>query len=199
MVIPREIGDQCLDQQFGAPLPDRPDSPGELPGAPIGEIIPVNAGDHHIEQFLRRQQLGDMIRFVMIEESCRIPARNIAEATGPGAHITEYHHRGGSAAPAFTQIGAIGLFTDRVEPQIMNGTLQAGILSTSGCPDLEPVGFAAGMIILRNWYWHVVVGTISLALYRGKTDHRWRRPFTLSRNDVYRRFHGTFTQPHTPS
>ena len=60
--VPLEIAGQHLEHQLGAPPLDRADGRRPVRGAAVGQIVPVDAGDHRVPQPQLGEHRGDVRR-----------------------------------------------------------------------------------------------------------------------------------------
>ena len=65
-----------------------------------------------------------------------------AVATVPGADVAQNHESGRAVLPAFADVGAMGLFADRMQAQLTHQVLEAYIVGSSRRPDFEPGGLS---------------------------------------------------------
>src|SRR4029078_12988126 len=67
--------------------------------------------------------------------------RHSTEAATPGTNISQYHECGSAFAPAFTHIGTVATFTDRMELMCINKATDMLIIFTDREFHTKPIGF----------------------------------------------------------
>src|ERR1019366_4005312 len=91
--------------------------------------------------YVRQPQLANRLRHPvgLLAIVCRRLAKGDgAETAVPGAHSPEDHESERSRSPAFTDVGATGLFANGVQAQFLCQSLEAEIIRPSREPGLEP-------------------------------------------------------------
>ena len=83
--------------------------------AAIGQIVAIDRGQHHVFQRHQCDRIGHLHRLQRIQPTVGIAGADRAELARTRAYRTHQHQRGGAAAPAFSDIRALGLGADRVE------------------------------------------------------------------------------------
>src|SRR5688500_18546286 len=87
-------------------------------------------------------RLGDAAGLVVVEPRRR-PRLDRAEATSPGAGVTQDHDRRGALVPALPDVRAVRLLTDRVQVEAAEQALELVEVVTGRHPGADPVGVAA--------------------------------------------------------
>jgi len=111
-------------------------------GAAVGQFVAVDGGNDDVFEAHEGGGLSDASRLIGVEEG-GLAGLDVAEAAGAGADIAEDHEGGGSACPAFAEVGALGGLADGVEVVLVDegaGFVVAGAVGELGA---EPVGFLA--------------------------------------------------------
>ncbi len=122
--VPLEIADEGLDQDVGAELVEPLDGAADVLGAAVEEIVAVDHGHHDVLEVEASDGAGDVLRLADVDGAARIAGGHRAEAAAAGADVAEEHHRRGAFAPALADVGAAGLFADRVEIELAEGLLE---------------------------------------------------------------------------
>src|SRR4030095_2480670 len=135
-----EIGDQDLDDQTGIAAFHGLDGLREDLRAAVGEVVPIDGGNHHVFEIEFSQGLGDAQGLVPIGH--RRPARlHGAETAGAGAGVTQDHDGGAALGPTLADVGAHRLLAHRVKPSRAHETLQLEEVLAGGNLCLKPRGF----------------------------------------------------------
>src|SRR5215217_381721 len=137
--IALEVRGEDLD---GAPRhvgPDLAYGRGEDRGAPVGQLVAVDAGYDGVIEAHLSGCVGDTPGFVEVELG-RLACEDGAEATRAGADVAEDHEGGGPVVPALADVRAAGLLTDGVEAQATHGLFYLAVTLAHGRPGLEPLG-----------------------------------------------------------
>ena len=109
-----KIGNQHFDSGMGTGLPHRSNAINKVLGAAITQVVTVDRGDHHIRQAKCGDGASEVCGLLRIERIGAAMA-DIAKRAAPRAFVTHDHERRGALSKAFTDVGATGLFADRVE------------------------------------------------------------------------------------
>lgn len=137
--IAREVARQRLHQQIRLLLLDLADRLGEMPRAPIGQVVAVDARQHHVAEPPPRQRLGRVLGLVRVQRGRAAARLDAAEAAGTRARVAHEHDGrrrralAARAAPALAHVGAPRLLAHRVQLQ----SAQVGL-------DLGEVGIGPG-------------------------------------------------------
>ena len=127
LMRPLKIGHEHFYFAAGNLLTDRLDCERKQFSAPVLAVVPVNAGDDRVLEAENCAGLGDPARLIVID-SQRSALLNRAETAAPGANVAENHECGRAAVPALTDIGTSRAFTNCVQIEILNQTLQFAIV-----------------------------------------------------------------------
>ena len=113
-----EVGRQDLDRAGRTALVNRPDHRRPVPGAAVRQVVAVDRGDDGVPQAHRGDRRGDVAGLGRVHSRIRPARGHRAEAAAPGADLAEDHERRRAVlAPALVDVGALGLFADRVQVQ----------------------------------------------------------------------------------
>ncbi len=109
-----EVGDEVLDTGARVEFVDLPHGLGVQPRAAVGEVVAGDAGDRGVAKAHRLNAFGDTTRLVTVE--CRgLAGVDLAEVAAARALFTTDQERRLTVFPAFVDVGAAGLFADRVQ------------------------------------------------------------------------------------
>ena len=128
-----EVGHQHFDAGLGAGCAGGLDALDEVLGAAVTQVVPVDAGDHHVVEAHRGDGLGEVGRFVGVE-GLGAAVAHVAERAAAGADVAHDHEGGRALAEAFVDVGAGGFFAHGVELVLAQGVLDF----------VEAFGFHAG-------------------------------------------------------
>jgi hypothetical protein len=144
-----EVPDQDLDTRVRAEFMNRLDGFGPDTSATIGEIIPIDAGDHNMPEVDLGEHLGDPTGLVVVQLH-RFPGFDVAETTGSRAGVAEDHDRRGTAGPAFTHVRTTGLLADGMQLVFVDQCLEIEVSLAAGHACTKPVGFLADRQLRRT-------------------------------------------------
>ena len=113
-LLAQKIGGQNLDCRARSSCADGCDSPGELPGPAIIEVVAIDRGDYDVGEAEGGDSLGDAPRLVRVEQ-IGSTGRDIAKAAGTGADPSEDHDRRVLLFPAFADVRAGRFLADRIQ------------------------------------------------------------------------------------
>lgn len=146
--IPGEVTGKGFDERPPVRLCfDAGDGVGEVVGAAVGEIVPVDTGQHHVAEAPAGQRFGCVFGLVRVERRRGARGLDGAEAAAAGAGVA-HEHDGGSrarfvgAAPAAADVRAFGLFADGVQVQAPEVGFNTLVVIVVGDGGLEPFGKA---------------------------------------------------------
>ena len=112
-----EVGDEHLDGHAGRQLVAGLQGAGPDPGAPVGEVVAVDRGDHGVLEPQLGEDLGHALRLVLVHRQ-GAAGGHVAEATRAGADVAQDHDRERPVVPALTDVGAARALADGVELQL---------------------------------------------------------------------------------
>ena len=137
-----EIGHQGLDGGLGHQRLDLPDCGREMRSAPIGQIVAVDRGEHHIAQAHELYGARRIARLFRIEPAARVAGVDGAEATGPRADLAHQHQGRRAGVPTLADVRAFRLFTDRGEAVLAHRLTHDLVAGAAGERRLEPTRLA---------------------------------------------------------
>ena len=118
-------------------LVDQPDGLVKMVRAEVRQIIAIHRRDHGMAKTHCCNGACHLLGFREVETR-RPPVRDSAIGAVSGADIAKNHERGGPMVPAFADVRAARLFTDRVESKLPHHPLDAEIVLTPRRLHLQP-------------------------------------------------------------
>ena len=88
--------------------------------SPIGEIVAIDRGQHHILQAHQLHGLCRVLGLLRIQPAIGVTRIDRAEPAGAGADIAHQHDGCSACTPALTDVGALGLLADRGQTVLVN-------------------------------------------------------------------------------
>ena len=139
--IPLKVRNEDLDRTARYGIVHLFDRLGEGPGPKIREVVAVDAGDH---QMLQVHDLGG---FRHTARLCRVVLGRAAMRHGAvgavsGADIAQNHEGRGAMLPALANVGAVGLFADRIQLEFAHELLDPEVVTAARGFDLQPTRLA---------------------------------------------------------
>ena len=134
-----EVGDEDLDAHARALAAQGTDGLREDVRATVRQVVAGDAGHDHVLEAHLADRLGHPARLVLVVPG-RATGLDGAEAAGTGAGVAEDHDRRRALLPALPDVGAAGLFADRVEGQVAQHALQLVIVGARWQPSPDPFG-----------------------------------------------------------
>ena len=119
---------------------DLPDGVREDARAAVREIVAIDRRDDGVLQPHRLHRFGDTARLVEIERD-GLAVRDRAVRARARADVAENHEGGGAVVPALADVGAVRVFTDRVELEAAHDVAQPEIVFRSRRAHFQPLGF----------------------------------------------------------
>ena len=147
-VASTEIRYEGFDPAGGGQRAGCGDCAGERARSPVIKVISIDRGDDDVVEIQRSYCLSHAGGFVSINWA-RLAMLDIAVRTGSGTHTAQNHERRGAVVPTFTDIGAVGLFADRVQRVLAHQTFEAAISGCAWRSHLQPPGLGGGRRRLR--------------------------------------------------
>ncbi len=138
------IRSEHFDRAVGILVAHRADRGGPDRGATVFQFVAGNRGDHTVAQTHLGDGVGDASGFAEVELG-GAAGLDRAEVAGARANVTEDHHRGRAARPAFAEVGALGALANGVEFVGINQLAHCLIAGTGGELGTEPGRFAGGI------------------------------------------------------
>ena len=114
-MVAGEIGRERLHRGVGRTQVDGLHAGGVVGGAAVRQVVAIHRGEHHVLQPHQRYRVGHLGRLQRIEPAVRVAGGDRAEPAGARAHRAHQHQRGGAAAPALGDVGALGFGAYGVE------------------------------------------------------------------------------------
>ena len=114
VVAATEVGHQDFNLGAGRQLTDVLDALDEVAAAAVAQVVAVHTGDHDILQAQLGDGFGQVQRLVLVQRVGAAVA-HVAERAAAGALVTHDHEGGCALAEAFTDVGATGFLTHRVQ------------------------------------------------------------------------------------
>jgi len=111
---PAKIRHQDFDARLWRSLAHACDAVSEMLRTAIAQVVPVHAGDYHVEEIHRRDAVGELLRLCGIGRQ-RHTVADIAEGAAACAQLAEDHESGRALAKAFAYVRAGGFFAYRVQ------------------------------------------------------------------------------------
>ncbi len=134
-----EVRDQHLDRAVRHQFVNPMQALGEDPGAAVGLLVAVDAGEHGMAQAHLLDRLGDAARFIRVERA-GASRFDLAEATGSRAGVAHQQEGRGAAPPTFTDVGAHRLFADGVQALAAEERGQLAVFRAVGGAHAQPFG-----------------------------------------------------------
>ena len=110
-----------------------------MAGAAIGQIVPVDRGEHHVPQLHQLYRTRRVVGLLGIQPAAGIAGIDGAKATGPGTDIPHQHDSGRARTPALAHIRAFGLFADGGQAVLMHNALDFFVGGAAAHPHPQPV------------------------------------------------------------
>ena len=139
---PLEIGHQSLDGGLWHQRLDLPHRGREMCSAPVGQIVAVDRGEHHITEAHELYGARRIARLFRIEPATRVAGVDGAEATGPRADLAHQHQGRRAGVPTFADVWAFRLFTDCGEAVLAHRLAHDLVTGATGERRLEPTRLA---------------------------------------------------------
>ena len=114
---------------------------GVQPCTLVGQVVARDPGDRRVAQTHRLDALRDPAWLVAVEFG-RLPGVDLAEVAATRALLTADQECRLTVFPALVDVGAPGLFADRVQPFTFHETFEFGVLRAHRRARLDPLGFA---------------------------------------------------------
>src|SRR5882757_2326304 len=132
-----EVGDQQLDAGVRVECLDLPHRLGVEPRAAVGLIVAGHTGDRRVPQPHRLHALRDPPGLVAVQLG-GLAGVDLAEVAPPGALLAADEEGGLAVLPALVDVGAAGLFADRVQAFTTHQSLELLVLRACLQGGLDP-------------------------------------------------------------
>jgi len=142
-----EVGDQDFDRCLRQAAPDLADGRREHLGTPVRQVVAIHAGNDDMLEAHLHDCVGQALRFAGVER-CGRPVGDRAVRAVPRTHVAQNHERGGFVLPALPDVGAVRLFTDRMQFEVAHHVLQRDVVGAAWRLHFQPRGFT-GWLCLR--------------------------------------------------
>ena len=118
-----EVAGQHLQHHVGADPLHGADRRRPVRGAAVGQVVPIDAGDHGVAQPELAQHGGDVFRLVRVGRQ-RPAGRDVAELARPGADAAQDHDRQRLPVPALADVRARRALAHGVQPELRDPFLE---------------------------------------------------------------------------
>ena len=124
------------------------DALGKMLSTPVGQVVPVHGGNHHILEAKVVHGFCQMQRLFRVQRVGAAEA-HITERAATGADVTHDHEGGGAATETLWQVGAGGFLADRMQLLLAQHRLDALDFAVGGNAYANPVRFTlvAGLFV----------------------------------------------------
>src|SRR3972149_2960049 len=121
---PRQIARQEFDGDLRQPPMHGLDAALVVRAATVGQVVAVHHGDHDVLEMHPLDRVGQVLGLRFVGRLGGAERLNAAEATAAGTRFAGDHEGGRAAGPAVVDVGATGLFADRVQFLLGDGVLR---------------------------------------------------------------------------
>ena len=112
------------------------------PGAPVGQVVAGDAGDHGVAQAHRAPPPRATRSGSSGDERQRVAGVDLAEAAGPGAALAVDHERRRAVGPALVDVRAARLLAHRHQAEVVDGRAELAVALADAHRHAHPRGLA---------------------------------------------------------
>ena len=110
-----EVRRQRFHRRVRRACMNRANARGIVRGATIGQVIAIDRSQHHVFQSHQDHRIGHVAWLGMVQPAVGVARADRAEFARARADFAHQHQGGGAAAPAFTDVRALGFDADGVQ------------------------------------------------------------------------------------